>query len=363
MKDPQHQQEEQQSEEAMRQAFEQFMIAGSGAGGGHNNNNGGGGGSKQHPTKKKKKKKKGNQEFQKDNHGPDTDNMSHHDTLLLEESKQRKDMAYKLKVEKKAWQIIQSFQGVLQRHWIDVDDNLENVISSIANLRHRIHVESQYLLKMTTMMSQNEKDTSKDWWKNSSKNETLNQDDVQLALDYDLLQHEKMMAGTRTLLSSLSEAQDMLGRRLEELMVLIQYDYDALIADSNFTTTTTTTTTTTDMVPPTTNNTLQTALDTMNDLFIMLAMELHRKQCLVQTVLDSSTDDIMAMTDDNDKDEEWDGEVTTPSLSYPQKVADKATRTWSRSNTYTSAIDMNTLQTVLDLGDRSRQEEKNQSRH
>jgi len=369
MTDPQHQQ--QQSEEAMRQAFEQFMITGTTTTT-TTNNNGNKDGSLSIPKKKNKKKKKGRgggqpQQFMRSSEQPqqhdddddekeDEENDQARRYLYLVHKHQK---AWKAQ-EHKAWQIIHAFQGTLERHWLDVDDNLGNVMSSIANLRHRIYLESQFLFR--------EGQTKKEkvaWWKQPIEEEEesyhqLNSQDVQLALDYDLSQHEKMMAGTRTLLASLSDTQDALGRRLEELLLLVQ-DMEEVYDEggqNNEEEESNVRSSSSDGETRMMN--IQTALQSMNDLFVMLAMELHRKQCLVQTVLDSFTDDAMVLgeEDDDDKHPEGDGNHTNathekdPSAKdpYPQQVANHANRDWSRRTSRKSAIDRVTLQTVLDLG-------------
>ena len=162
----------------MRQAFAEFMISGKGS---------------------SKNKEKPSSQVQ----SPSIDRAA------------REATAFK-KQERKYWQIINAFQGTLQRDWLDVDDNLGRVMDSISSLRERIAAESRQLRK--------QKETPTKRWqghgfRSRSSSLGLTPDDVQLALTHDLLRHEKMMAGARMLIASLSEAQDTLGRRLEESML------------------------------------------------------------------------------------------------------------------------------------------------
>jgi len=294
---------------------------------------------------------------------------------LLQQQQQRKHLQIWKVHEQKAWQIIQAFQGTLQRHWLDVDDNLGTVLSSIAHLRHCLYIESQYITRRRNHKNKNNKNKMQDWWKLEHENDehesSLHLQDVQLAFDYDLQQHEKMMAGTRTLLASLSDTQDTLGRRLEELFLLVQ-DVEDLSSydDTHDTDGKDGTTTKENVVVRTSWKNIQTSLSCMNDLFVMLAMELHRKQCLVQSVLESFTDDaifgvVPLWEHENNETDNHDYPHTTTTTTrtrknddtdqgsqttHAQQVANHANREWSRQSSRHSAIDMVMLQTVLELG-------------
>ena len=188
------------------------------------------------------------------------------------------------KVEKKYWQIINAIQGTLERDWLQVDDNLERVVSSISNLRRRIYLESRQLCKMKT-------NVTKTWngcgyRANHESGVTI--DDVELALSHDLLQHEKMMAGARMLLSSLSEAQEALARRLDELF-LHHMDTVNVIQSMGCET-------------PPSLLVVMAAVDKLQQVFTSLALELYRKQVLVQTILDAVNDNLLARDEDEEED-------------------------------------------------------------
>jgi hypothetical protein len=209
--------------------------------------------------------------------------------------------------ERKYWQILKAFRGTLERDWLQVDDNLHDVISSIANLRGRIAMENRLLAK---------KDCLKLWDGHGyhSTKSSLWREDVELALSHDLLQHEKMMGGARTLLASLSEAEEALGRRLEELMLhLLEMKQ---------------------CVPLWTS-----VADRLQQVFCDLAMELYRKQVLVRSLLDSVTDDLLVA-----KDEE-----SVYADVNPRRVADKCCQEWPRGSKK-SHVNVKMLDGLLQLG-------------
>lgn len=235
------------------------------------------------------------------------------------------------KAEKQYWKIINAFQGTLERDWLHVDDQLEQVVSSISNLRGRIKMESQYLEEFA------KDETNTLPWKqcgyrcSSASDGGLTRDDVELALSHDLLQHEKMMAGARALLASQSQAQDALGRRLEELMLfhmdtlsMMQQDLDAC---------------------PSSLLTIMGVVDKLQSLYASLALELYRKQMLIQDVLDAVNDELLARDDDEDGLLRSDGGMEV----NPRRVAEKCVREWPRGSKY-SQVDATVLNGLLELG-------------
>jgi len=250
-------------------------------------------------------------------------------------SKDKDGMKYEValkKMEKKYWQILNAFQGTLQRDWLEVDDNLEGVVSSISNLRSRIFMESKHLYKMKNK-------STKKWnghgYRADDVSRGLTTDDVELALSHDLLQHEKMMAGARMLLSSLSEGQEALGRRLDEFFLhhmnalyLTQQqpsDFDA------------------EKTPPWVS-VMNVVAEKLQDVYGSLALELYRKQLLVQSILDAVNDDMLMRNEDEDDDIGMD--------VNPRRVADRCLREWPRRSK-ASHVSVELLDGLLELGERS----------
>lgn len=196
----------------------------------------------------------------------------------------------KRKPERQYSTIIKAFQGTLQRDWLDVDDNLAAVMRSISNLRDRIYWSSQQLRN---------KSKREDWQTNSCGPRVyLLKEDIELALAYEMQQHELMMAGARSLLSSMNQAQEALGRRLAEGM---QYEIDLqgeCYARG-------------ELPPP-------SVMGTLEDVYGTLAEELYHKQMAVQDVLDCTNDFLLA----NDED-------LITADENPRKVAKRSCEKWN----------------------------------
>jgi hypothetical protein len=215
------------------------------------------------------------------------------------------------RAERKYWQILKAFQGTLERDWLQVDDNLHDVVSSIANLRGRIAMESRLLHKENSPKHQ--------WdghgYHPAKSSGGLWRQDVELALSHDLLQHEKMMTGARTLLAALSDAQEALGRRLEEA-IMHHMEMQCMPLWTS-------------------------VVDRLEEVFCALAMELYRKQLLVQSLLNSVHDDLLAGQEEQDVDMD----------ANPRRVADKCCRDWPRGSK-TSHVNVQMLEGLLKLGER-----------
>lgn len=186
--------------------------------------------------------------------------------------------------------IIRAFQGTLQRDWLEVDDNLAGVMRSISNLRDRIYWSSQLL----------QRNSKEEDWQSHARGPRvyLLNDDIELALAYEMQQHELMMTGARSLLSSLNQAQEALGRRLAEGM---QYEIERLgewYARGE--------------VPP------PSMMEALEEVYRTLAVELYNKQETVQGVLDCSNDFLLA----NDED-------LIMADENPRRIARRSCEKWS----------------------------------
>lgn len=244
------------------------------------------------------------------------------------EMKKTQEIRVVKKCERKFWQIFNGLLGTLQRDWIVVDDNLGDVVSSIANLRRRILMESRKILELENTFI---RASWKPYGFRSSFGMELSVDDIQLALSHDLIQHEKMMAGARALMSSLAEAQESLGRRLEELLEHHIKTIDIIRSLEHFN------------AESSTIMIVLGMLDSLQEIYTTLALELLRKQILVQTVLESTNDDLIATG----------AERVTQKDSDPRALANACTMNWSRQSPLSCVDDM-AIQRLLRLGDRFR---------
>jgi hypothetical protein len=158
--------------------------------------------------------------------------------------------------------VFRAFQGRLQE-WKDLDNQLDAVLDSIVNLRDRIWWETKHLQELSSA-----KPWQKSCFRSTSRFATaLKRDDVQVALTHDLLQHEKMLTSSRTLIASLAQAQDAMGRRLDEWMMM---DLEDPLSEQG-----------------------QATLEQAQGVYVFLAEELYRKQLLVKRVLDSCHDGLV----------------------------------------------------------------------
>ena len=188
--------------------------------------------------------------------------------------------------------IVKAFQGTLQRDWLEVDDNLAAVVRSISNLRDRIYWSSQQLAVPYN--------TSGDEWKTPRGARVhLEREDIELALKHELQQHEQMMTGARSLLTSLNQAQEALGRRLAEGMELCleiranHYSWEKSLSSLS-------------------------SIDALEDVYHILAEELYTKQVMVQEMLNCTNDYLFASDDD----------VVTADEN-PRRVAHRCSTKWT----------------------------------
>ena len=164
--------------------------------------------------------------------------------------------------DKSEMAVYRAFQGRLQE-WEELDNQLDAVPDSIANLRDRIWWETKHLEDVLS---------AKPWqgscFRSPSRFLTaLNRDDVQLALTHDLLQHERMLTTARTLIASLAQTQDAMARRMDEWLMM---DLEAPLSEQG-----------------------RATLEQAQGVYVFLAEELYRKQELVKRVLDSCHDGLV----------------------------------------------------------------------
>jgi hypothetical protein len=156
--------------------------------------------------------------------------------------------------------IRKAFQGTLERDWLEMHQQLGRVMESVSNVRQCLYWEYRAL--------------------DDGAGHLLPQD-VELAFQHDLKQHEALLAGARSLLASLNQAQEALGRRLEEAMR---------------------------------NDTNQ--IYEMEHIYTCLAAELYRKQSLVMNVLESTHSGLFSNTNEDEHEDN------------PRQVAQRCCHKW-----------------------------------
>ncbi|GKY91868.1 hypothetical protein MPSEU_000158400 [Mayamaea pseudoterrestris] len=204
-----------------------------------------------------------------------------------------------------------AFDSCFCKHWLDADDQLLACVGSIANLRQRIFVSSRALVLQKAEDANREDDQDlrmRTCYKShgyrqvvssssssSSSNYCLSRGDLELTLTDELLQHERMTSLARRLISSLHQDQETLGRRLEELLLMLHLDEE-----------------------PATE--FAAMLDERRQLYLATSHELYRKQRLLQQLFDSISDDMLFQEglEANDND------------ASPRRVAKQIAKVWSR---------------------------------
>lgn len=314
---------------AMRSAFEHFMLSGR----------------KVNSSGEKKKRKKNKRQDSgggsvnvsiSDIIGPTAPSQHEKTPALLEqnEMQKRRHIQMQKKAERKYWQNFNAFRTTLERDWIGVDNNLEEVLESVNNTWSRLPKECRLLDALHEETRE---------WVGYGYTQTgtggLDPDDIRLALQHDLFQHEKMMRGIRTLLAALNESQDSLGRRVDELM--LHHMQSVWLCN--------------EMEPGVMGNGPSASFATtvsmvayIQDLLSILSMELNRKQRLAREVLDIANDNLLCGTDDRydlDGENYGLGEM----VKSPRRVVTACCTNWPLGSK-ASFVDENLLNFVLQGG-------------
>lgn len=257
------------------------------------------------------------------------------------------------KWEKRSWAIFHKFANELKGTWLEIDDQTGQIVKSIAGIRSRLPMHAKLYDRFDKESKNNDLNSHSGYrhsllrgyeetcseessgvhvygWNANDTSETLNKKDVELAMSHDLLQHEKMMEGLRSLFSILSESVDALSRHLDEILQH-QFDCDDLIVPTD----------------------LRTSFlkashlpEVMTDLFQMLSLETYRKQCLAHRIFETVVDAVM------EKSGSGSDIKTHPTNSDwsdlgPRGVVDRCSLLWSRNSEH-SEIDLAILNRVLD---------------
>jgi hypothetical protein len=159
----------------------------------------------------------------------------------------------------------------------------------------------------------------------------LAEEDLELALSHDLLQHERMLAGARKLVHSLGEAQEALGRRLDELLLhhMETYRYlDYSMTPEGFVA----------------FEGIASKVDHCQQLYSQSSKELYRKQSLAALIFDSVQDALLFRESGkcfryaaSGGGGDGDDDARSP-RAVAQRVVDQWPRTHRESYFYKSAV-------------------------
>ena len=336
--------------ESMRLAFEQFMLSGGNnnkAGGKNDNNEVSSVATPQsassNKSKKKKKKKKrpstGATVSPKVVVSPSTPMQS---PATPSASASASQSTLKRKNKRRYYQILRSFNDKVKHTWMDIDGQLLSVMQNIINIRGRLPPEWKLLSQATRHETTNgaspEQEEKlegggifKDDWKSYSYREQskdssqlfphIQVEDIQLALTHDLNQHEKMLAGLRSLMTSLAECHDALGRVVDTLWQFhLECSHEECGDDNEG------------------NEDLENIVNGVTSTYQMLSIELYRKQNIVPMVIDSTKDDILGIDEI--------GVARVSGGTNSKKLVQNYCDAWKRS-----PVDEELLLNVMELGE------------
>lgn len=272
-------------DEAMLKAFEEFMLTGANPSLNDNNNN-----NSPHTAsteKRGKKKKKGRN---RSNHGGSPSIVPSSATSVdstAQPTATQRAVKTAEKLHKQSRRIFQGFCDAVRNEWMEIDDHLTDLVSSIENVRGRLPLETRALDRTAA--------ENRAWEENNNNNNNdrgspgvvvvsprattgprsfLTEDDVRLALRHDLLQHERTMRSLRRSVSDLAEALRALGRRLDDAHRHRSFARDATRA----------------LDAASRDATL--VVDHMDEIYSMLSRESYRKQALSLFLLRSADDSV-----------------------------------------------------------------------
>ena len=341
--------EELNDADAMRRAFESFMMTGKNASGEETTSD-----SPIHGSTKKKKKKKKNSGRPTSNESPsqqknleliDERNRDNYEEKMNDESKTQWEEQQIRKWEKKSWSICHKFAKELKENWLEIDAQTELVVNSLSGIRSRLPMHAKLIDRFNREIGSNDLTSNSGYRDTIVRNyeettcqndlnrndyiEILNKSDLELAMSHDLIQHEKMMEGLRSLLSTLSESVDTLSRHLDEMLQhqLESNDFPVYVSSRP--------------------SFLKVSHlpEALTDLFHMLSLETYRKQCLSQKIFESALDGVMEQVD---QVEQQKNELNFDWLNLgPQGIINRCCSVWSHSSHH-SEINLVVLNGVLE---------------
>jgi hypothetical protein len=213
--------------------------------------------------------------------------------------------------------IVKAFQGRLQ-DWNHADTNSEKVLRSIGNLQMRLAYESHHYQYHHQRKQQHQNSLPKHQqpWIGWGFRPTaaavtgallLTPQDINMALDHDLLQHERMLASLRSLIASMAQSLDAVSRRLEEWMNIcwnnVGHHHNCQQQQQQ-------------------QQQRQPMLEDAMQLYRLLAQDLYRKQVAIQRVLESSGQDRWF---------DFDALSSVADGATPQEISKEALKEWTSS--------------------------------
>jgi hypothetical protein len=264
---------------------------------------------------------------------PKVDAVSQAEKEAREEELRKEKLQQQMKqAEKRYWHIFQNFGRMVQEEWLDIDDQAYQVVEAIAGIRSRLSMQAKLLDRFKDVVQK------KEWachgYNNafmSRGNGNVLEEDVELALSHDLIQHERMMDGLRGLFANLSEYHEALLRHLDEISkhhLECMEEFEGCDVSQAFLRAT-------------------SLVAVMHDTIAMLSLELYRKQRLVHVILETVEDELIQVDGGRSTDASKGDDVEWEDLG-PQGAVDRCFIVWSRQSKH-SCIEEAALTTMLDM--------------
>ena len=331
--------------EAMRQSFESFMLSGKqSANESEKTDDASSLATQSNKSRKKKKKKKsksiGGAATTPLPKLPSTPSIkSSGGSSIGTPSTSSSTTKQKSKEKKRYYQLINSFNDKVTHTWINIDDQILTVLQNVVSIRSRLPLEwkvlhSSHLKDDNVNPQDDDYGRKEDDWKQhglqGKLKETpysfhLHTSDVQLALNHDMTQHEKILAAIRTLMTNLSDCHEALSRVVDTLWKFhLDCTQDRIEEDDD---------------EDKEDGEIQDMVDNVTEVYQMLSSELYRKQLLIPLILESTQDEILGIEK---------GKIIEGSRKGLQS-ARECCKSWDR-NSEESCIDESKLSYVLKLG-------------
>lgn len=242
--------------------------------------------------------------------------------------------------KKRYYQLLRSFSDKIQYTWMDTDDQILSVLENIVSIRGRLPMEWKLRKRMMSGENCPEIDEGEVWKycgfqgkpKEADYSFHLQVSDVQLALDHDMTQHEKMIAALRSLMTTLSDFHESLGRLVDTIWQFHLDCCEEISGDAEK-----------DGEEVTLSDEMETLVQNATDLFQMLSVEMYRKQTLITFVVDTTQNDIFGANKQKLVETEGD---------EPLKVVRKCCKAWPRTAPE-SSVDERLMMWALALGSSS----------
>lgn len=221
---------------------------------------------------------------------------------------------------------VDGFNQLFVNEWLVVDDRMLQVVESIANLRERIWIETCQQ-EQSSRQQNAEGDVPWEGYGYRKVGFFLSKEDVDMALDHSLLAHERMSSALRQGLAQLHQTQEMLGRRLDNVLQRFNSFLSSCNSNNN-----------SPLDAARLTESLGRQVEDCLEIYRASACALLQKQLAAQDVLDSVNDSLLyhqvGISELRD---------TFENKSSARQVAHQVAKQWSRGDRKSALFHLDTL--------------------